>query len=312
MMAFGRLEPLTGPRHFEKGPTVAERRDRSPVPCVDPRASRRKASMTSAVATNSSCLACLACLACDDGGQPDGIGRPPIGIVPAFPREQHCAAASMTQLRIGPAMMPFEHDLNELRALLQNETDFAKTATAFHDGLGNDSAFHAHCHWADDPMCDRVRHLVEAGISHLTKRPISLRPFMLLQCPRTDFFHGGTPLDLGIVVYFYFHELGQGMAIVSPETLGCQHCVRAAVFVRPARRGARRARPRFEGVKSFAALTRAGRQLTAARGASRGTRTRCAPRKSRIRSDARSRMTTYVGSSSNHRAAKFGLIGYSW
>jgi hypothetical protein len=114
---------------------------------------------------------------------------------------------------------PFEHDLSELRALLQNETDFAKTAGVFHDGLVNSSAFLAHCHPAAKPMCDRLRRMVETGISQVTKRPVSLEPFMLLRCPQTDFFHGGAPFGSGVVAYFYFDKLGQGMAI-APAILG--------------------------------------------------------------------------------------------
>ncbi len=115
-------------------------------------------------------------------------------------------------------MVPFEQEIGELRELLQSEPEFKKTVDVFHDRLAMNDSFMRHCHAAAQPMCERVRRMVEAAVSRTTGRSVSLRHFLLMRCPQTDFFHGGTEHGTSLVMYFYFEKIDQGMAILSPAS----------------------------------------------------------------------------------------------
>lgn len=108
-------------------------------------------------------------------------------------------------------MQPFHDQLNMLKQKLVNEEDFNVTFTYFFDHLSDDQRFIDSSKKVKHPFLKSVLKVVGKEIFN---HEISITNFLLLQLPKTRFYHGSCFMHDRLAALFFFEDIDMGMACI--------------------------------------------------------------------------------------------------
>ncbi len=107
--------------------------------------------------------------------------------------------------------------LQDLKAMVQTDEDFAGIWKYFFDNFGEKPEFAASGKPANETVQMYLEPILEDICQRIVNREVMIAQLILSEVPGYSFYHGPCMTDAGVVVLLYFDDVKMGMMSLTPS-----------------------------------------------------------------------------------------------